>query len=52
MGWSSVNLLGQVVLGCRQDAACMSLVWILLACCACGAGGAGVGCLDHGGRGC
>ena len=52
MGCSLVDLLGQVGLGYRQSDACLSLVWIFLALCARGVGGAGVGRPDHGGRSC
>ena len=52
VGFSLVDIFGQVVLGCRQADACLSLVCLVgLACCAHGEDDAGVGRPDHGGRG-
>ena len=52
MGWSLVYIRVQVGLGFRQADACLILVWIFLALCAHGVGGAGVSRPDHVVRGC
>ena len=52
MGWSLVEILGQVGLGCSQADACLSLVWIFLDFYVRGAGGAGVGRSEDGIRVC